>query len=91
VALHASRSNSAFRIKAVCFPRVDFPNQLGKSPRILVTAAPVQVRTEQFPSTPAWFWKLRNQNQSQNQKKNLTISNVENVAEVVQLAANSCT
>ncbi len=57
----ASRSNSAFRIKAVCFPRVDFPNQLRKLPMILVTAAPVQICTEQFPSTPAWFWKLRNQ------------------------------
>jgi len=37
---------------------------------ILVTAAPVQICTEQFPSTPAWFWKLRNQNQSQKSKRN---------------------
>ncbi len=79
MALRASLANSAFRIKAVSFPRVDFPNQLGKLPRILITAAPVQVRTEQFLSTPAWFWKLRNQNQSQNQKEILTISITEHL------------
>jgi hypothetical protein len=72
--VHATQ-NSVFQILEAGFPSANFPNHLGMLARIWKRYAPLDVRMERFLRALARFWKVRFQNQNQNQNVYLTTPN----------------